>query len=135
MDIDRTPGDASTLDRVFVYGTLQVGGRYHHLAAPFVRGWTKGSAPGVLLNLGEYPGWVEGVGTVRGQVLRLQPIERALGIFDQLEDYLGPGHPDNLYQRLSVVVTTPHGPVRAWGYRYVGPRSGHAVLPGGRWPP
>ncbi len=110
-------------DRVFVYGTLRRGGRYHHLVAPYVREVTEGWVPGALVDLGDYPGWVPGRGRVRGEVFRLHPVEPALAALDELEDYHGPGHPENLYERVEVEVRTPDGPVRAWAYRYLETRN------------
>ena len=122
------------LDRVFVYGTLQQGQPNHHLVAPFVRHVIPGSIAGTLLDLGTYPGWVEGPGTVHGQVLHLLSPQLALPQLDDLEDYLGPRHPANLYHRVVVKVRTPAGESRAWAYRYAASTTTAVILPGGRWP-
>jgi gamma-glutamylcyclotransferase (GGCT)/AIG2-like uncharacterized protein YtfP len=118
-----------------VYGTLQVGGCHHPLVAPFVRRVVPGEVEGRLLDLGAYPGWVEGTGAVRGQMLTLERIAKALGVLDALEDYHGPDHPDNLYRREVAAVHTPAGDLEAWAYRYVGPRRGCPDVPGGWWRP
>ncbi len=121
------------IDRVFVYGTLMRGGTYHGLVAPYVRDVQRGWVPGVLVNLGEYPGWVPGAGRVQGEVFRLRPLEPALRLLDELEDYEGPGAEGNLYERVLVRVGTPEGRTTAWAYRYVGPAGGLPVIPDGRW--
>lgn len=45
-------------DRVFVYGTLRRGGRFHAIVAPFVREAVAARVDGILLDLGAYPGWL-----------------------------------------------------------------------------
>lgn len=120
-------------EEVFVYGTLRRGGANHGLLAPFVRREEAGTVPGVLLDLGGYPGWVEGEGAVRGEVFRLEPPALALVLLDDLEEYFGAGDPRNLYERVRVTARTADGPVEAWAYRYVGPREGAAPVPGGEW--
>ncbi len=122
------------IDRVFVYGTLLRGGVYHGLVAPYVREVRRGWIPGLLVDLGEYPGWVPGAGRVHGEVFRLRPVGPALRLLDELEEYEGPGVEGNLYERVLVRACVPEGWVRAWAYRYAGPVAGRPVIPGGRWP-
>jgi len=121
-------------DRVFVYGTLKRGGIYHSLIAPHVLEVWEGWVPGVLVDLGAYPGWVPGPGRVWGEVLRVDRVDEALAKLDDLEDYHGPGRPENLYERVLVKAETATAPVEAWAYRYRGPTGGRPVVPGGRWP-
>ncbi len=122
-----------TLDRVFVYGTLKVGENNHPLIAPFVRAVTPGTVPGRLVDLGGYPGWMEGAGTVYGEVLQVAPADEALRILDELEEYFGPGDPENVYERLVAAVATPERTVPAWAYQYVGPTTAATAIPGGVW--
>lgn len=121
------------IDRVFVYGTLKREGSYHHLVATFVREVREGSVPGDLVDLGDYPGWVEGEGRVYGEVFRVDPVDEALHFLDAFEDYHGEGDPRNLYDRLVVDVSTRSGPVRAWAYKYRGPAAGSPRIRGGVW--
>jgi len=122
-------------DWVFVYGTLKRAGANHALVASFVQEVTSGGVPGALLDLGGYPGWVEGEGMVWGEALRIAPPAAALAVLDELEEYFGPGDPRNLYERVEVGVQTPGGSLAAWAYRYVGPREGSRVVAGGEWRP
>lgn len=122
------------IDRVFVYGTLKRGGANHRLVAPYLRAVAAGRIPGALVDLGDYPGWVDGAGEVAGEVLRLERVDEALRVFDALEDYRGPGDPANLYERVAVTVATDAGPVRAWAYRYLGSVAGRPRVSGGAWP-
>jgi gamma-glutamylcyclotransferase (GGCT)/AIG2-like uncharacterized protein YtfP len=118
---------------VFVYGTLKRGGPNHPLLAPFVRAVTAGKVPGVLLELGGYPGWVDGGGIVRGEVFHLTRMADALRVLDALEEYHGSGDSRNLYDRVQTDVATPEGSVTAWAYRYVGPTDRARVVAGGVW--
>ncbi len=125
---------------VFVYGTLKQGFENHHLVAPFVREVRAGTIPGVLLDLGGYPGWLPpddcaegGEARVSGEAFRLSPLAPALEILDTLEDYQGPGDPANLYERVRVTVSTSTGDLTSWAYRYTGPARGEHVVRGGRW--
>ena len=122
------------LDRVFVYGTLMEGGVFHGLVAPFVVEIVPARVSGTLLDLGSYPGWVAGPGTVHGEVLTLHPIEAVLPAVDELEDFHGTGEPYNLYERETVRVETDDGPTLAWVYRFCGTTEGAKPVPGGRWP-
>jgi len=73
-----------------------------------------GTVRGRLLDLGRYPGLVEGAGRVSGEVYRLDDPE-LLPVLDREEGYN--------FERQRAVVTLAGGRrVRAWLYRYRGPR-------------
>ncbi|MFD5140373.1 gamma-glutamylcyclotransferase [Streptomyces sp. NPDC058378] len=134
----------------FVYGTLLPGEPNHDR---FLRGRTYQERPAVLPGalLYEGPGYpyaVEGHGTVHGALVTAAPGAYAelLGLLDDLEEFLGPGHPRNLYERVAREAVpapgVPHepgpggsgagepgagqpgpgqpGPVRAWVYLAAG---------------
>lgn len=89
----------------FVYGTLLPGEPNHDR---FLRGRTCQERPAVLPGalLYEDPGYpyaVEGHGTVHGALVTAAPGAYAelLGLLDDLEEFLGPGHPRNLYERVA----------------------------------
>lgn len=87
---------------VFVYGTLRRGGVNHRLleAANFC-GET--SIPGfVMWSFGAYPAVVpaESAGAAPSIKAELYEVDAGLlARLDRLEDYYGPGHPRNLYDR------------------------------------
>ncbi|WP_282687013.1 MULTISPECIES: gamma-glutamylcyclotransferase family protein [unclassified Streptomyces] len=129
----------------FVYGTLLPGEPNHDL---FLRGRTTGERPAVLPRalLYEGPGYpyaIEGHSRVHGTLLVAAPgiYGELLGLLDHLEEFLGPGHPRNLYERV-VREVEPAGPdggsVRAWVYLAATAvtrslRTGGVLIPGGRW--
>ncbi|MFI8810419.1 MULTISPECIES: gamma-glutamylcyclotransferase family protein [unclassified Streptomyces] len=147
----------------FVYGTLLPGEPNHDL---FLRGRTTGERPavlpGALLYDGPgYPYAIEGDGAVHGTLIRAVPgvYGELLGLLDHLEEYLGPGHPRNLYERvirevevpapeepvhgpapeaLESVGQAPDGPVHAWVYLAAAAvtrslHTGGTLIPDGRW--
>ncbi|MGI5399059.1 gamma-glutamylcyclotransferase family protein [Streptomyces sp. CA-135486] len=107
----------------FVYGTLRPGECNHDL---FLHGRTAAEAPAVLEDavLYEGPGYPyallePGGGTVVGEVVTAAPGEygELLAVLDRLEEYLAPGHPRNLYERVAREVVRPDGTaIRAWVY-------------------
>lgn len=95
----------------FVYGTLLPGEPNHDL---FLRGRTTGERPAVLPRalLYDGPGYpyaIDGHGRVHGTLLTAAPgvYGELLGLLDHLEEYLGPGHPRNLYERVVREVELP----------------------------
>ncbi|MFG2590583.1 gamma-glutamylcyclotransferase family protein [Streptomyces sp. NPDC048438] len=139
----------------FVYGTLLPGEPNHDR---FLRGRTRGERPAVLPGalLYEGPGYpyaIEGHGTVHGALVTAAPGAYAelLGLLDDLEQYLGPDHPRNLYERVvrrAVPAELPDAPssaalgfaepVRAWVYLAATAvarslRTGGTPVPGGDW--
>ncbi|MFD5199742.1 gamma-glutamylcyclotransferase family protein [Streptomyces sp. NPDC058375] len=133
----------------FVYGTLLPGEPNHDL---FLRGRTAGERPAVLPRalLYDGPGYpyaIEGHGRVHGTLLVAAPgvYGELLGLLDHLEEFLGPGHPRNLYERVVREVELP-GPgasvpgesAQAWVYLAATAvtrslRTGGVLIPEGRW--
>lgn len=144
------PGDPVAAELpFFVYGTLLPGEPNHDL---FLRGRTAGERPAVLPRalLYDGPGYpyaIDGHGRVHGALLVAAPgvYGELLGLLDHLEEFLGPGHPRNLYERVVREVELPaegaagaDGSVRAWVYLAATAvtrslRTGGVLIPGGRW--
>ncbi|MFI7291298.1 gamma-glutamylcyclotransferase family protein [Streptomyces anulatus] len=142
-------GPVATELPFFVYGTLLPGEPNHDL---FLRGRTAGERPAVLPRalLYDGPGYpyaIEGHGRVHGTLLVAAPgvYGELLGLLDHLEEFLGPGHPRNLYERVVREVELPARgaaeagePVRAWVYLAATAvtrslRTGGVLIPEGRW--
>lgn len=101
---------------LFVYGTLKPGqGNYHHVER-FVVSAEPAVAKAILVDLGAFPGLLEGRGSVRGILLVVSPA--ALLITDRIEGYVQ-GRDRNLYERIEIeVLTQSRATVSAWTYRF-----------------
>ncbi len=129
------------LIRVFVYGTLQPGEKFHQ---PYCNGWVVAAEParakGQLYHLRSlgYPGLAAGEDIISGSLLsfdRPAILER----LDELEEY-NPSRnaSQNLYQRERTIVFKPNGAElgEVWIYRMALSRIqalGGIYLPEGRW--
>jgi gamma-glutamylcyclotransferase (GGCT)/AIG2-like uncharacterized protein YtfP len=121
--------------KLFVYGSLRAGERYHHLleGATLVakRAWTRG----LLYDTGwGYPGMIPGRGTVFGEVYRVDGEQ--LKRIDHLEGFHGPGDARNRYDRVVRTVRTPAGPIRCFLYLYADSDRLQAQgrrIPNGNW--
>jgi gamma-L-glutamyl-butirosin B gamma-L-glutamyl cyclotransferase len=102
---------------LFVYGTLRAGMRNASILRGAKRIAPVAWATGILYDTGEgYPGMVEGAGKVTGEIYQVS--QKQLRWIDRLEDYHGPGYPDNLYERIVCDVQTPEGSLKAYTYVY-----------------
>jgi gamma-glutamylcyclotransferase (GGCT)/AIG2-like uncharacterized protein YtfP len=108
---------------LFAYGTLMRGYRRHRVLAPGATLVAPGTAPGRLLDLRHYPGLVPGRGRVRGELYRLHGAE-LLPVLDREEGY-------NFVRGRTTVALEGGRRVRAWIYRYRGPRARAIPIPHG----
>jgi gamma-glutamylcyclotransferase (GGCT)/AIG2-like uncharacterized protein YtfP len=99
---------------LFAYGTLMRGYPLHAVLARRATAAGTGTARGRLLDLGRYPGLIEGAGRVHGEIYRLDDPE-LLPMLDREEGY-------NFERRRAIVTLANGRRVRAWLYRYRGPR-------------
>jgi gamma-glutamylcyclotransferase (GGCT)/AIG2-like uncharacterized protein YtfP len=83
----------------------------------------EGLVRGRLLDLGHYPGLVDGAGRVRGEIYRLDDPE-LLAVLDRAEGY-------NFDRRRATVTLANGRRVRAWIYRYRGCRERAVLIPDG----
>jgi gamma-glutamylcyclotransferase (GGCT)/AIG2-like uncharacterized protein YtfP len=81
-----------------------------------------GAVRGRLVDLGRYPGLIEGRGRVRGEIYRLDP--ELLAVLDREEGY-------NFQRRRTTVTLTRGRRARAWVYRYRGARHRAVLIPDG----
>lgn len=108
---------------LFTYGTLMRGYALHAVLARGATAVGAGSVRGALLDLGRYPGLVDGRGRVRGELYRLDD-PQLLPVLDREEGY-------NFVRRRAVVTLAGGRRVRAWLYRYRGPRERAVPIPDG----
>ena len=82
-----------------------------------------GRVSGRLLDLGSYPGLIDGEGTVRGEVYRIDRLE-VLPALDREEGY-------NFDRRPATVTLVSGRRARAWAYWYRGPQHRAVPIPDG----
>lgn len=126
----------------FVYGSLRRGHLYHGLISDAVRATRPAVLPdAVMYDAGDYPyAILGGGGLVHGELVEVgeEDYPAALKALDRLEEYAGPGHPANDYDRLALTVL-PEGdrPVPAWVYITSPAREERVrampLVPGGDW--
>ena len=87
---------------VFVYGTLLPGERNHHVVQPYLKVRQPGRVRGRLYDVGTYPALVlDPAGPeVEGEWFTVT--RAGLKAMDRLEEYYGPGHSKNDYDRVRV---------------------------------
>ncbi|HEU5251190.1 MAG TPA: gamma-glutamylcyclotransferase family protein [Thermoanaerobaculia bacterium] len=125
-----TPKPPTGPDYIFVYGTLRAASN-HDMSrvlerhADFV---SRGRIPGVLYDVGPYPGAVRRRGTrafVWGDVYRLRDSEHALPILDRYEGWNEAKPRSAEFKRSRILVDLGGGKkVRAWIYLYNRPTTG-----------
>ncbi|MGH1436522.1 MAG: gamma-glutamylcyclotransferase family protein [Lewinella sp.] len=119
-------------DHVFVYGTLlsTIPSAASKWLSENAQLCEQASFPGVLYDLGSYPGFVLGekiVGAVVGEIHRLSERESAL---DCLDKYEGLDEEPPLYKR-ELLLHPKYGEV--WTYTYQGETKGLSLIPGGNY--
>lgn len=117
-------------DLLFVYGTLRpslaIGGPARLVHDLELVG--AATVPGVLIDLGNYPGLIPGDGRVHGDLLRIPDPARLVA----LDAYEECGGPQPLYRRDRTVAHLPDGSTAAaWVYRYARQTTGARVIVGG----
>jgi gamma-glutamylcyclotransferase (GGCT)/AIG2-like uncharacterized protein YtfP/cation transport regulator ChaC len=120
------------MEKVFVYGTLRRGEANYGLLEGADRVASTAYTKGRLVDTGYgYPAMIaDKDGIVIGELYEVD--DGGLLRLDELEDYYGPGHPQNLYERTWIEVQTDRGAEEAWAYIY--PRfDQEQVIPHGDW--
>ena len=109
---------SSTIDHVFVYGTLMKGNERWSRMRPWVSdGPSTGHVQGRLYHLGHYPGLrLDEDGIVHGEVYRCEDINGALSELDSIEGVDADAPDSGLYLRMPVRVETGAGSQWAWTY-------------------
>ena len=108
---------------LFVYGTLMRGFALHRVLARRATLLGGAHVRGRLVDLGAYPGLLDGRAIVRGELYRLDDAE-LLRDLDREEGY-------NFDRRRTTVTLESGRRARAWVYRYRGPRERAIPIPGG----
>jgi gamma-glutamylcyclotransferase (GGCT)/AIG2-like uncharacterized protein YtfP len=108
---------------LFAYGTLMRGYALHAVLARGATLLATGSVRGRLLDLGSYPGLIDGAGRVQGEVYRLDDPE-LLPLLDREEGY-------NFVRRRGMATLAGGRRARVWLYRYRGTRARATPIPDG----
>jgi len=95
----------------------------HRVLSPASTFLGEGLVRGRLLDLGRYPGLIDGLGRVRGEIYRLDDPE-LLAVLDREEGY-------NFGRRRAIVTLASGRRARAWVYRYRGPQDRAVLIPDG----
>jgi gamma-glutamylcyclotransferase (GGCT)/AIG2-like uncharacterized protein YtfP len=121
----RTPraGASAGPTILFTYGTLMRGYPLHGALVRRATFLGPARASGRLLDLGAYPGLIDGDGAVHGELYRLDAPE-LLRDLDREEGY-------NFQRRRTVVTLGSGRRALAWVYRYRGSRANAVPIPHG----
>jgi gamma-glutamylcyclotransferase (GGCT)/AIG2-like uncharacterized protein YtfP len=117
-------------DYLFVYGTLRASAGHQMNAVLEQYGDLVGSGkvPGILYDVGRYPGAVKSSGTrafVRGDLYALRNPDRALKVLDRYEGWDEKKPRSGEFKRSRVLVSLGGGrTVKAWIYLYNRPTTG-----------
>ena len=98
--------------RLFVYGSLMKG--FHNYKKSLegkVISYIPGKVQGILYHQDNkgYPAAIPGKGWVKGEYLELADFENIIMLCDEIEQYEGPGCPDNEYERRTSVIELENG--------------------------
>ena len=106
---------------IFVYGTLMVGERnYIGILLDNLVKHEKASVKGELYyyRKEDYPALADGTHTVAGQLFYVKQLDQVFKPLDEIEGYLAPNHPENMYDRKILDVKTASGEIKK-AYAYV----------------
>jgi gamma-glutamylcyclotransferase (GGCT)/AIG2-like uncharacterized protein YtfP len=109
------------IELIFVYGTLMRGYALHPTLARVGTYVGSGRVRGTLLDLGSFPGLVEGTGSVSGEVYRIHAPERLPEVDREEEGY-------NFERRRRKIALANGRPAWAWVYYYRGARERAPVI-------
>ncbi len=111
--------ETDDVSSIFVYGTLKSGYGLSHVWPNRPKSIVLGRIAANLLNLGPYPGAIEGTGFVLGELWRfdLEEMAAVLKSLDEAEEFY-PCKPAafSLYVRKTVQVITQVGELKAFAY-------------------
>lgn len=109
--------------RLFAYGSLMKGFfNYENVLKGKVISCTIGKVRGLLYHQirKDYPAMVPGDGMVIGEFLELENFDEQISSCDKIEEYFGPSHPDNYYERRLSEIELENGEkLLAWIYWYI----------------
>jgi gamma-glutamylcyclotransferase (GGCT)/AIG2-like uncharacterized protein YtfP len=126
------------MDALFTYGTLMRGQpRAHFIARANPIRIVPATAPGRLVDLGEFPGLVPPRmprHRVTGEYVEFDPASGLLARLDAIEEYLPANERASLYIRRRIEVTLQDATTAAaWAYIYNRPYDPRRIIKSGDW--
>ena len=119
-------------NNVFVYGTLKQGFTRENSMIDGRKGDpVYGKIQGELIDIGPFPGLIQGENEVIGEVHTYSEIGSVLERLDTIEGFYAHGASNNLFERILCNVETKNGIMQAWTYRWIG--SDGILIESGEW--
>ena len=109
------------LNKVFVYGTLKVGGVFSKYVEDELTSAIGATIEGTMFNVHDsYPAVIfKGKTKLVGELQEFNDITQVLKICDRIEGFRGEGSQVNLYNRVKVIVTTENDEeVECYAYEF-----------------
>lgn len=120
--------------KVFVYGTLKIGGRFAQYFNPYRVSVKKGQIKGTMFNLGSFPGVVlNGDTIIEGEIHEYNQADSTEANLDSLEGFRGNNNSTNLYNKDIVEVTTDTGTELCKVYTFARSIEGFKKIKEGIW--
>ena len=127
------------IDKVFVYGTLKVGGFFGKEFNKFRISSVSATVKGTLYHIpalfpASFPGLrLEGDGVVHGELHSFDRFEDVVMAIDQIEQYFEDYPEESIYIRKEMDIETPTGIEKAYIYEYNGQIDGYKEVKSGIW--
>jgi gamma-glutamylcyclotransferase (GGCT)/AIG2-like uncharacterized protein YtfP len=130
---------AKEINKVFVYGTLKVGGffgeKFNNVRISSVPATVKGTlfhVPAMFPS--SFPGLkLAGDGVVHGELHAFDRIDDVIRAIDRIEQYFEDYPEESMYVRKKMDVETAEGTEKAYVYEYNGSTKGFKIVVDGDW--
>lgn len=121
--------------KIFVYGTLKIGGYYSKYLDKYRHSSEKAILHGALFNTGEFPALTEkGDDIIHGELHEYKEPETALSTMDHIEGFIGKNSDMNLFIRKKAIVY-PENSDKCMAYVYFFTRNTDKMkqIKNGKW--
>jgi len=126
---------SDNIEKVFVYGTLKVGGHFAKSFDKVRRSSVKATTGGKLISVqGRFPGLLPGDGVVHGEIHEYDDIKGVIHAMDSIEGYHESHPKESLYRRELIEVETESGDIEeAYAYFFNQSPDGMDEVESGVW--
>lgn len=130
---------AKEIDKVFVYGTLKIGGFFGKEFDKYRTSAVPATVKGTIYHISalfptSFPGLkLEDDGIVHGELHSFDRFEDVVMAIDQIEQYFEDYPEESIYIRKEMDVETTAGVEKAYVYEYNGPIDGYKKVKSGIW--